>query len=97
MPKLQARGGVGAVRDQECQRALTQKQTLGRWFECPSSLLERLQRRIVLEALGERRGALVSDAVVSEPVNKRWSRDGERSGVSRGPDTKANTLGRRRT
>ena len=28
LPKLQARGGVGAVRNQECQRALTQKQTL---------------------------------------------------------------------
>ena len=27
-----------------CQRALTQKQALRRWFECPSSLLERLQR-----------------------------------------------------
>ena len=63
------------------QRALTQKQTLGRWFECPSSLLERLQGRIALEALGERRGALVSDAVASEPVNERWGGDGERSVV----------------
>ena len=33
LPKLQARGGVGAVRHQECQRALTQKQTLWGWFE----------------------------------------------------------------
>ena len=81
------------MREQACQGALTQKQTLGRWFECPSSLLERLQGRIALEALGERRGALVSDAVASEPVNERWSGDGERSGVSRGADTKANTLG----
>ena len=94
---LWTKGGAGMVREQECQRALTQKQTLGRWFECPSSLLERLQGRIALEALGERRGALVSDAVASEPVNERWSGDGERSGVSRGADTKANTMGRRRT
>ena len=72
------------------QRALTQKQTLGGRFECPSSLLERLQRRIALEALGERRGALVSDVVASEPVNERWSGDGERSGVSKGADIKAN-------
>ena len=90
-PSLWMKGGAGMVREQECQRALTQKQTLGRWFECPSSLLERLQGRIALEALGERRGALVSDAVASEPVNERWSGDGERSGVSRGADIKANT------
>ena len=38
----------------------------------------------------ERGGALVSDVVASEPVNERWSGDGERSGVSRGADTKAN-------
>ena len=50
------------VKEQACQRALTQRQTPGRWFECPSSLLERLQGRIALEARGERRGALVSDA-----------------------------------
>ena len=42
--RLQRRGGARMVREQACQRALTQKQTLGRWFECPSSLLERLQR-----------------------------------------------------
>ena len=42
--------------EQERQRALTQKQTRRRWFECPSSLLEQLQCRIALEALGERRG-----------------------------------------
>ena len=33
LPKLQARGGVGAVRHQECQRALTQKRTLWSRFE----------------------------------------------------------------
>ena len=27
LPKLQARSGMGTVRHQECQRALTQKQT----------------------------------------------------------------------
>ena len=52
------RGRAGTVREQACQRALTQKQTLGRWFECPSSLLERLQGRIALEALGERGSSL---------------------------------------
>ena len=49
---------------------------------------------MALEALGERRGALVSDAVASEPVNERWSGDGERSGVSRGADAKANAFRR---
>ena len=54
------------VSEHECQRALTQRQTLGRWFECPSSLLQRLQRRIALEALCERRSSLGSDFVVTE-------------------------------
>ena len=62
-----------------CQRALTQKQTLGRWFECPSSLLERLQRRVALESLGERYGALVSDPVVVETGCEEQSGDGERA------------------
>ena len=48
-PSTLPRGGFRA----ECQRALTQKQTLGRWFECPSILLERLQGRIAFEALCE--------------------------------------------
>ena len=74
-----------------CQRALTQKQTLGRWFECPSSLLERLQRRVALESLGERYGALVSDLVALETVRERWGKNGQRAGVSAGADTKANT------
>ena len=84
---VQGRGGNML---QMCQRALTQKRTLGRWFECPSSLLERLQGRIALEALGERRGALVSDAVVRETATERRSEDGERAGVSAGADTKVN-------
>ena len=67
------------VREQECQRALTQKQTLGRWFECPSSLLERLQRRVALESLGERYGALVSDPVPVETGCEEQSGDGERA------------------
>ena len=61
------------------QRARTQKQTLGRWFECPSSLLERLQHRVALESLGERYGALVSDLVVSETGCEEQSGDGERA------------------
>ena len=64
--RLQRRGGARMVREQACQRALTQKQTLGRWFECPSSLLERLQGRIALEALCERRSSLGSEVVGTE-------------------------------
>ena len=64
--RLQRRGGAKVVRQQECQGALTQKQTLGRWFECPSSLLERLQGQIALEALCERRSSLGSELVVTE-------------------------------
>ena len=44
----------------------------------------------LLEDGGELRSALGYDAVSTEPVNERWSGDGERSGVSRGADTKAN-------
>ena len=66
LPKLQARSGMGTVRHQECQRALTQKRTLERWFECPSSLLEQLQGRIALETLCERRSSLGSEVVVTE-------------------------------
>ena len=51
----------------------------------------------LLEDCGERRGALVSDAVASETASEGWGGDGERVGVSMGIDTKANTLGRRRT
>ena len=54
------------VREQVCQRALTQKQTLGGWFECPSSLLERLQRRVALEALGERSSSFGTEVVEPE-------------------------------
>ena len=70
-----------------CQRALTLKRTL--WGGGALELLD----LCLFEDGGERGGALVSDAVASEPVNERWSGDGERSGVSRGADTKANTLG----
>ena len=81
------------VREQACQRALTQKQTLRRWFECPSSLLERLQRRVALEALGERGSSFGTEAVVLETVRERWGENGQKAGVSAGADTKANTLG----
>jgi hypothetical protein len=45
----------------------------------------------LLEAGGERGGALVSDLVVLQTVSEEQSEDGERSGVSMGIDTKANT------
>ena len=51
----------------------------------------------LLEDGGERRGALVSDAVASETASEGWGGDGERVGVSMGADTKGNTLGRWRT
>ena len=57
---------AGKKCSQMCQRALTQKQTLRGRFECPSSLLERLQGRIALEALCERRSSLGSEVVVTE-------------------------------
>ena len=44
-----------------------------------SSLLERLQRRVALEALCERYGALVSDPVVVETGCEEQSGDGERA------------------
>ena len=69
------------------QRALTQKQTLRRWLECPSSLLERLQRRVAFEALGERSSSFCAEIVVRETVRKGWNGDGEKAGVSAGADT----------
>ena len=47
----------------------------------------------LLEDGGELRGALGSDVVLPETVNERRGEDGETEGVSRGADTKANTLG----
>ena len=55
-----------SVSEQACQRALTQRRTLGGPFKCPSSLLERLQRRVALEALGERDSFFGTEAVVEE-------------------------------
>ena len=61
-----------------------------------SSALE-MGDHCLLEDGGERRGALVSDAVFFETASKGWGGDGERVGVSMGADTKSNTWGRRRT
>ena len=82
------------VREQQCQGALTvctEANTL--WG---SSALEMGDHRL-LEDGGERRGALGSDAVVSETVRARGGVGMVRVGVSMGIDTKANTLGRQRT
>ena len=46
---------------------------------------------------GELGGALDSDLVIPQTVSEEQSGDGERTGVSTGADTKANTLRRRRT
>ena len=74
------------VREHECQRALTQKRTLG-----GGGALELLDLRL-FEDGGERGGALVSDVVSREPVNERRGEDGERAAASAGADTKANTM-----
>ena len=50
-------------------------------FECPSSLLERLQRRVALQALGERGSAFWAESVLVEPVRERWGENGQRAGV----------------
>ena len=41
-------GGAEMKREQACQRALTQKQTLGVLVRAPGSLLERLQHGVAL-------------------------------------------------
>ena len=57
-----------------------------------SSQLERLQRRVALEALGERGSSFGTEAVFIETVRERWGENGQRAGVSAGADTKANAL-----
>ena len=51
----------------------------------------------LLEDGSECGGTLVSDVVASETVSKGKDGNGERVGVSMGADTKADTLGWRRT
>ena len=72
------------VREQACQRALTQKRTL--WGR---GALELGDLRL-LENGGELRGILGSDLVEAETVTAGWSEDGQKSGVSAGADIKAN-------
>ena len=59
------------VSEQACQGALTQKQTLRSRFESPSSLLERLQGRIALEALYESRSNFWAKSVPVEPAGTK--------------------------
>ena len=61
------------VREHECQRALTQKRTLG-----GGGALELLNLRL-LEDCGELGDALVSDAIDRETAKEGWSEDGERA------------------
>ena len=79
------------MREYACQRALTQRRTL--WG---GGALEVGDHRL-LEDGGKRGGAFGSDVVASETASEEWDGDGERVGVSTGADTKANTLGQRRT
>ena len=72
-------GSLGTAKEGSCslscQRALTQKQTLRSRFESPSSLLERLQRGVAFEALGERGSSLGT-----EPVELETAGVGSRGG-----------------
>ena len=72
-----------------CQGALTQKRTL-----FGSGALEVGNHRL-FEDCSKRRGALVSDVIPPETVNKGWRGDSERVSMSMGADTKANTQGQR--
>ena len=72
-PILQARGGVGMVREETCQWALTEKQTFGRGGAPQGGDLR------LLEDGGERGGTLVSNLVVSETASEGWGGDCERS------------------
>ena len=53
-----------------CQWALTEKQTLGGSGSVPSGLLQRLQRRVALEALGESGSSLGAEAVASQTASR---------------------------
>ena len=85
--RLQSTGEVRMVRKQSCQGALTQKRTL--W----GGGAPQVGDLRLLEDGGERGGALVSDRVAFETASERWSGDGERVGVSKGIDRKADTVG----
>ena len=74
-----------------CQWALTQNQTL--WG---GGALEVGDLRLVEDG-SERSDALASDVVASETASEGQDGNSERVGVSMGADTKANTLGPRRT
>ena len=87
---LQARGGMGTVREKVCQWALTQKRTLS-----GGGALEDGDHSL-LEDGGKRGGALGPDVVAIEAAKHGGGWDGERQGVSMGADTKANALVRER-
>ena len=75
------------LREQACQRALTQKRTL--WG---GGALQLLDLRL-LEDGGERGGALGSDVVACHAASEGPEGNGERVGVSTGADRKANAQG----
>ena len=79
---------VRAVRDQACQWALTQKQTL--WG---SGALEVGNLRLVEDG-SQRSGTLASDVVEFETASEGQDGNSERVGVSTSADTKANAWGR---
>ena len=58
------------VTEQACQRALTERRTPGALVRAPSGLLQRLQRRVALEALGESDSSLGAEAVASQTASR---------------------------
>ena len=60
-----------------------------RWPVRGCGVLELLDLRL-FEDCGELGDALISDVIDRETAKEGWSEDGERAGVSAGPDTKAN-------
>ena len=58
------------VREQVCQGALTQKAKSRELVREAGGLLERLQRRIALEALGESGCSLGTEAVASQTASR---------------------------
>ena len=65
-------GAAGMVKDQECQRALTEN-CPGRWVRAPSGLLERLQHRVALETLCKRDSSFGAELVARETAGVGFS------------------------
>ena len=84
--RLQQGKGWGGETSQVSRGADTKANTIGR-----GGALE-VGDHSLLEDSSESGGALDSDIVVLETASEGWDGDGERAGMSMGPDTKANTI-----